>query len=311
MELVALSAPWILLLLTVVAIGLMIFRRWKVTVGLLLLSVIGNWYFQTLPLNLCHDTDGELKVLTFNCNLSPKDSDIIKRRESVIRFIREQDADVVFLTENFIVRQDSLWLEIQDAYPYCAKDNNSVGNRMYSKYPIVCDTLLKDKVMAYGITCCQIEVKGELMEVIGVHLSSNNYNEQMEYMTPDSVANGKQVKTYLGNILTASRYRADEASLIVNHIDSVSSSHNPISTIVMGDINDVNASPTLNIMKDAGFKDAWWEGGFGYGATIHYPLPFRIDHILYNEGLKLRNIKKVSAYGLSDHDALVATFSIN
>lgn len=310
MEIFALSAPWILLLLKVVTIGLMIFRRWKVAVCLLLLAVVGNWYFQTLPLNLCHDTDGELKVLTFNCNLSPKDSDIIKRRESVIRFIREQDADVAFLTENFIVRQDSLWLEIQDAYPYCAKDNNSVGNRMYSKYPIVCDTLLKDKVMAYGITCCQIEVKGELMEVIGVHLSSNNYNEQMEYMTPHSVENSVQAKTYLGNIVTASRYRANEASLIVNFIDSIKS-NKPIPTIVMGDFNDVCGSPTLNIIKDSGFKDAWWEGGGGYGATIYHPLPYRIDHILYNDRLKLKSIQKIDADKQSDHDALIGCFEVS
>lgn len=288
MELIALSAPWILLLLTIVATCLLMFRRWKVAVGLLLLSVVGNWCFETLPFNLSHDTDGDLKVLSFNCNLSPKDSDIVERRTRVIRLIREQDADVVFLTENFIVRQDSLWLEIQDAYPYCAKDNSSVGNRLYSKYPIVCDTLLKDKVMAYGITCCEITVKSERLNVIGVHLSSNNYNEQMEYMTPDSVANGTQAHTYLKNIVTANEYREREVRNLNDNLNL-----NVMPSIVMGDFNDVAGSPTINVLESSGFKDAWWEGGFGYGATIHYPLPFRIDHILYNDKLKLRSIKKV------------------
>lgn len=319
MELITLSAPWILLLLTIVATCLLMFRRWKVAVGLLLLSVVGNWCFETLPLNLSHDTDGDLKVLSFNCNLSPKDSDIVERRARVIQFIREQDADVVFLTENFIVRQDSLWLEIQDEYPYSAKDNSSVGNRMYSKYPIVCDTLLKDKVMAYGITCCEIAVNSERLNVIGVHLSSNNYNEQMKYMTPDSVATGTQAHTYLKNIVTASEYREREARNLKDNLNlnpslrelqGKLSSGQALPTIVMGDFNDVAGSPTLNVFESSGFKDAWWEGGFGYGATIHYPLPFRIDHILYNDKLNLRSIKKVDANGLSDHDALVATFSI-
>lgn len=78
--------------------------------------------------------------------------------------------------------------------------------------------------------------------------------------------------------------------------------------IIMGDFNDVSGSKPLNILEDAGFKDAWWDGGFGYGATIHHPLPFRIDHIMYNDGVELVEIKKVDSNGLSDHDALVATF---
>lgn len=311
MELIALNAPWIFLLLIVVAIVLLIIKRWKIALGLLLLAVAVNWHFQTIPLNLSHDhdADGELKVLSFNCNLSPKDEDLGERCVGVIRLIREQDADVVCLTENFIMREDSLWLKIRDLYPYRSERKNSVGNRLYSKYPIERDTLLKDNQMAYGITCCQIKVMGKGLEIIGVHLSSNNYNEQMEYMTPDSVENSEQAKTYLGNIVTASRYRANEVSLMVNFIDSIKS-NKPIPTIVMGDFNDACGSPTLNIMKDAGFKDAWWEEGGGYGATIHNPLPYRIDHILYNDRLKLKRIKKIDADKLSDHDALISVFSM-
>ena len=78
----------------------------------------------------------------------------------------------------------------------------------------------------------------------------------------------------------------------------------------MGDFNDVCGSPTLNVMKEAGFKDAWWEAGFGYGATIHNPLPYRIDHILYNDMLKLKSIKKIDADKLSDHDALIGWFEV-
>ena len=48
----------------------------------------------------------------------------------------------------------------------------------------------------------------------------------------------------------------------------------------------------------------------GYGATIQYLLPYRIDHIMYNDKLTLNSIKKIDAKGLSDHDALVAEFRI-
>lgn len=90
--------------------------------------------------------------------------------------------------------------------------------------------------------------------------------------------------------------------------DNLNENKNLVPTIVMGDFNDVPGSPTLNILERAGLKDAWWEGGCGYGATIHHPLPYRIDHILHNDGLKLKSIKKIVTQDLSDHDALVARF---
>ena len=79
----------------------------------------------------------------------------------------------------------------------------------------------------------------------------------------------------------------------------------------MGDMNDVAGSSALRILGTLGYKNAGWKGGSGYGATIHSPVPYRIDHILYRQGLKglkLNSIKKIDAEGLSDHDALVAEF---
>ena len=37
---------------------------------------------------------------------------------------------------------------------------------------------------------------------------------------------------------------------------------------------------------------------------------YRIDHILYNNRMKLHSICKIGANGLSDHDALVAVLGI-
>ncbi len=80
----------------------------------------------------------------------------------------------------------------------------------------------------------------------------------------------------------------------------------------MGDLNDVSGSYAVERIKKAGLKDAWWKGGFGYGATFHDKwLRLRLDHILYqNNKLKLQYVKVIDS-DLSDHDALVAGFIIN
>ena len=109
---------------------------------------------------------------------------------------------------------------------------------------------------------------------------------------------------YLDNYKAASEIRREQAELIVRDLTD-----DPC--IVMGDMNDVCGSPCMRVFEKAGLKDAWWESGFGYGATIHEPLPYRIDHLMYGNGLKLKGIEKVCSKGLSDHDALVAEFEID
>jgi len=78
----------------------------------------------------------------------------------------------------------------------------------------------------------------------------------------------------------------------------------------MGDMNDFSVSAPMDSLRDAGMKNAWWEGGFGYGATFKQGwMRLRIDHIYYNDQLELRNIKVVET-DLSDHNMLVADFSL-
>lgn len=343
MELIALGAPWVLLLLIVAAFGLLIFKRWKVAIGLLLVTLAGNWYFQVMPVGVVHwvssswfhvssgskfqVSGGELKVMTFNCNLSPKHEDYLKTRTGVCRLIKEQNPDVVFLAENFINTKDSVWLMLQDVYPYHSQEKKAMGNSIYSKYPILTDTIVREKGKGYGINCCLIDCCGHEVGVIGVHLSSNNYNEHMEYMTPDSVASSDQARSYLGQIRSASRQREEEAKKAVEAMKELWLVTGSTSTgsaqaqeflgsdgfmdpvIAMGDFNDVWGSPTLNVLKRAGLKDAWWEGGTGYGATIHHPLPYRIDHIMHSDGLQLMGVKVIST-DLSDHNPVVARFKI-
>lgn len=78
----------------------------------------------------------------------------------------------------------------------------------------------------------------------------------------------------------------------------------------MGDLNDVCGSKAVRNLEDAGLKDAWKNGGFGYGATIHKPFPYRIDHIMYSDKLRLLNIRVIDSEDQSDHDALYTEFEI-
>lgn len=73
--------------------------------------------------------------------------------------------------------------------------------------------------------------------------------------------------------------------------------------IIAGDFNqDAEASPYLDILRQAGFKDAWVEAGGGEGPTMFDP-DRRIDQIWFRGDWQPRNAKTIN--GLSDHQGVV------
>ena len=144
----------------------------------------------------------------------------------------------------------------------------------------------------------------DTIAIRGCHLVSNNYTIESKYITPDSINSCSTFLQYVNDIEFAYSQRVKEAENLAFDVSKVET---PI--IVLGDMNDVGGSKTIRQIEALGLKDAWWEGGCGYGATIHKPIPYRIDHILFSSRLKLNNVKVVSSEGLSDHDAVFAKFS--
>ena len=288
--------PWILSLLVLVAVGFAV-RRWFRTAGILvLMALLLNWWGHVVPINCLATQSSDavqnrIKVLAWNIEAAEYDSVKI---ESLCKIILEQDADLVFLAEDFYACCDQIDARLKSLYPYTTHDHCNDSHYFYSKYPLKqWNWIAKDVDSRSVIIKSCVEKDGTDIDLYGCHLSSNNYGEG----------------SYAKKISQAQQLREAEIQVIS---DSLKSSSNPC--LCIGDMNDIAGSSTLGILQDIGFRDAWWEGGCGYGATIHKPLPYRIDHILYRSGsrsLKLLDITKMDSQGLSDHDAMVATFAIN
>lgn len=295
-----LFTPWILQLILIVAIVCLFRRKWKFAVFLGALGLAVNLYYKILPISLSHNRNAKIiRVMTFNIEGSLQDSISIKR---IAQLILNEDADYVFVGEDFqnIVRE--LQDEISAVYPYTTNRFRGSAHYLYSKTPIDSSerlgTDMTSYLFHYVVSCGR-----DSLHFYGCHLASNNYTEQNDYVHPDSLKESNAVLQYLKDISNASEKRSKEVDVLLGIVNN-----NQENVIILGDFNDISGSAPLNKIERAGFTDAWWKGGNGYGATIHYPLPYRIDHIFYNKGLKLKSIRKVDSQGLSDHDALVAEF---
>lgn len=264
------------------------------------LMLMGNWYCRLLTVSLATQSKNEstIKVLTFNINGNQQDSISFAR---IAQIVIDVDADLFFLAEDYQCSLLKTQKEISDKYPFNSTRYMIGGHYLFSKHPITSAEKLTKDPTSFVCHYTVATVNGTL-NLYGCHLASNNYTESNSYMHPDSVKAVHGLFQYLQNVSRASSIREQEADLLLNAVKPNEKN------IILGDFNDISGSTPLNKIEHAGFTDAWWKGGNGYGATIHHPLPYRIDHIFYNEGLKLKSISKVDSQGLSDHDALVAEF---
>jgi len=133
--------------------------------------------------------------------------------------------------------------------------------------------ILTDGNQTVGVYKSSVKMDGDTIVLYGCHFASNNYTADRQYITPDSINSRSDFETYIKNIELASNQRVREAKILA---EDLSFDYN---ILVMGDFNDVSGSPALQTLESAGLKDAWWEGGFGYGATIHRPLPYRVQEV--------------------------------
>lgn len=174
----------------------------------------------------------------------------------------------------------------------------------YSNYPLFNSRRLKSKDGAeVGVYACSTLIRGDTIDLYGCHFASNNYKEQRERQSIEDIQSQESFLNYINNIQTSGKRRKIEAESVVHEMSK--SSHQ---TIVLGDMNDVCGSAAIKELESVGLIDAWYEGGVGYGASIHKPLPYRIDHIMHTTGLELEIIKVLDTNGISDHDALFAKF---
>lgn len=313
MEYWILALPILLIFLLVVTLVLFCFRKWKLALGVLIVSCAVNRYGEVLalhPFGQMRGSEGgdRLSVMTFNIH-GPGD-DFNKRIDGIAELIEKENPDVVFVSEIFTPykhydeQMDSV---LKVRYPYSTFEHKTQwGNAFYSKYPI--DTV---EVMGITIGKClplaTVSVNGRKLSLLGCHLSSNNYVDPQTKLEVDDIATRGEARQYLETLEKGYRSRRQDVDSLAVQLSDVDKSH----LIVLGDMNDIGGSYTIRGLESLGLSDAWWKGGFGMGGTRKVlRFPFRIDHILVGRGYQVKSAKVVETGELSDHDAVMVSLVI-
>lgn len=305
----ALTVPWALVLLLFLAVVFLIWKKRIIALLIILVLILVNKQFECFPIRLCKqnpsDKEISLKVIGFNIEGSIGSSR--EKAQSVRNFLQESLPDIVFITEYDERKPNRLDSLLSEVFNYSTYSGQYLFNYFYGNRPFYNFRRLKDTDgKSVGIYTCYITFNGDTIDLYGCHLASNNYNAENKRLSYENIDNKNDLETYLKNMSAAYERRREEVEVLVQELRK--SDHQ---AIIFGDMNDVCGSPAIRELEDYGLIDGWWEGGFGYGATIHKPIPYRIDHIMHTHGLKLEHIKVLDSRGISDHNALYAAFSWN
>lgn len=281
------------------------------------------------PINFPHEpSEGSrtFKLITFNCLhfADTTRSDLPGNR--AIKFLAESDADIVCLQEMVNLEDpaeihhwsrpliDSLYA----AFPYRA-GSRSNDLKVLSKYPV---EMVEPKSLGGGdteYTCYgsrwnlfEVNIGGFRLPLVNFHMHSYELTDGEREVVTEIKGVRSAKKSYsefryeiFPKLGAAFRARAKG----VRELAEATQRINPI--IACGDFNDVPASWSYRLMRDAEFKDAYADTGLGPINTFNqFLLLFHIDQVFYRGAqLKPISVKRIKL-DTSDHYPLEAVFEI-
>lgn len=336
-----LAAPFVVVASAVIALLLLFFRCWRTAATFFLLSLGINAWTEQIPLHIpakipAVKPEGTLRVLEYN--ICGKASFVPNHGQPFLDYVKNVDADIIFLPENSYGTCFEFEKMLKSEYPYSLHDfpefeasqHSFPDQTLYSRFPISdyhryeldLNSILQkypeldadfvkrqgSAIMAFEVTA---DVNGTAVTVLHVHLRTNSFDYAKEK------ANGKRslMQNVYEGLLFGYAFRAQESEIIAREL---SKSDNPL--LVCGDFNDFAGSRAVNTIqncrrdnKDTEHNDrllnAWWEGGLGFGFTFtDQHLLLRLDHILYSKEFILLGVE-VQDVPYSDHLPLIADFA--
>lgn len=303
-------------------------HRWKVIAFLLIILalIIANNRYEVIALHpFASNGDADIKVFCLNIHSTGEDFE--GRSSKILSVVFAENPDFVYLTEYHDTCSLALDSLLWQRYPYSQrgiKGNYAQTECVYSKWMIdrVVDIhididspkaqryvqenpTIKEHMTHSAILKYHLRKDNEKVTIYTCHLTSNNYMmdvDSTQYSWPTMLrAHEQRLRAY--------EYGSKLRELEIESICKDMANENG-TVLLMGDMNDFSASTCLMLLRKLGMKNAWLEGGFGYGSTYKDGMfGLRIDHIYYNDKSELTGVKVMDA-DMSDHNALVGGFRL-
>ncbi len=217
-------------------------------------------------------------------------------REEIYKYLKKQDADIIFAQEN------GTEFDVP-GYQYQMTEYQIVG--INSKMRII-DT---KKIATSGngnAFYADIEVEDRVIRVINLYLNPFAFDKQKVKPGEDMEANKSKLKYVLKRLIPTFKIHQKEVKDIRQAIEE-----SPYPVLLAGDFNAVPNSYEYYQIA-AGLDDAFVKAGRGSATSFHdYKFPLRIDYLFSSKEIVPVTYRVDRSVKLSDHFPVIATFKVN
>ncbi len=261
--------------------------------SLLVLGVGFNHVNNFVQFKKNKNADNSIKIMSYNVRLFnaykwSKKNDLDK---NIYEYIKIKNPDIIAFQEYYPKKNISL------KYPYtfilANRKTSSVRQAIYSRYKIINKGSIDFKNSGNNAIYADIKIKTDTIRFYNIHLQSLSIDKNKENFGE------KDSEKLFMRFKKTFAMQEDQVMKILNN-----ASESPYKTIFMGDFNNTAFSWAYKKLK-GNKTDAFLESGNGFGKSFDYIFPFRIDFILTDPKITLKNFKTYNVK-YSDHYPIMA-----
>ncbi|MCR4604060.1 MAG: endonuclease/exonuclease/phosphatase family protein [Prevotella sp.] len=283
-------------------------RAWIPVVGFILSLPAIRIY---IPLHLRSEPPtGSIKILSYNVACYSMKEMVDKPIDDIYDYLKRQNADIVCLQEDVIVKVDSA-TDLANLYPYNDTIHltkppsltiNAVG--IHTRYPILRKERIDYESVANGSAAFFLQIDGDTVIIINNHLESTHLSTDDRQRYNDMIRGGvnsddmpAETKHLIGKLSTSMGKRSKQAEAVHRYVKS----HSNYPIILCGDFNDTPISYCRRTIAE-GLTDCYVATGRGLGISYNQQgFYFRIDQLMSSYHYKPYNCYVDDEIKASDH----------
>ncbi|MGP1501186.1 MAG: endonuclease/exonuclease/phosphatase family protein [Bergeyella cardium] len=279
----------VVLVVYFVLCALWIFIRWRYAVFFLCLSfVFINPIKRWVNFSSKSHQSSDIKVMSFNVHNG------FYGEKEIAEYINTENPDLIFLQEaSFLGEKEYHFSDLKFKYQadYCV---------ILSKFPIQSEGLLNISRHGYigKAIYADVDCHGQRLRLVNYYLEP--------FQLSDSERQAENISgSYLEKFLFTFKEHAGQADALQSSIKA-----SPYPLLVAGDMNAVpNSYEYYTISR--GLTDAFQSAGRGIGISFREVImPIKIDYIFSSEGIEPLSCHIAKTRNLSDHQPIIAEFSL-
>lgn len=286
---------------------------------------VRHFYQLTLWSGPKSETSTKIKLMSYNVRLFDLYNWVGNKqtRNQIFEILKKEDADI-YCFQEFYHRGDGKFSTKDTMFTFLRAKNfhegfthylpaaeQTFGLATFSAHPIVRKEMMKfENDPNNCVIISDIKIGKDTIRVFNAHLASIRFQKaDYDYIGDNDNSqlwrkrNDREQKIFT-RLKNAFIHRASQAEQLSKKIQE-----SPYPVIVCGDFNDTPVSYAYRTVSN-NLYDAFVESGNGIGNTYIGKFPsFRIDYILYSEGLHSYDFRTLPEE-LSDHHAITCFIEI-